>query len=252
MVELEVVSLMQQELQDVNPMEVELEELNPAMEELEVSQDMEEDEDEGGLRRRRRRRSTTSECVQFRVWEKQNNQDEVHHHHHHHSHDGFKGCSRAASTSGCDIHICRCCCSSGMIRNHQHHHGTGDHHNAAAELLARSFQLAVSAHDWVVAESLVPFFLADAHRLNDALCIALDSIWFLRYTQVFLHSPPPWHHVCAGSMRSEEFMKHKHDCNMHRSCDRRLIALQVHCNLLCVEVCTYVRLQIEQFLLQKD
>jgi hypothetical protein len=78
-----------------------------------------------------------------------------------------------------------------MIRNHQHHHGTGDHHNAAAELLARSFQLAVSAHDWVVAESLVQFFFADAHRLNDALCIALDSIWFLRYTQDFLHSPPP-------------------------------------------------------------
>ncbi|CAM6069763.1 unnamed protein product [Sphagnum tenellum] len=67
-----------------------------------------------------------------------------------------------------------------MIRNHQHHHDTGDHHNAAAELLARSFQLEVSAHDWVVAESLVPFFFADAHRLNDALCIALDSIWFLR------------------------------------------------------------------------
>jgi hypothetical protein len=87
-----------------------------------------------------------------------------------------------------------------MIRNHQHHHDTGDHHNAAAGLLARSFQLAVSAHDWVVAESLVPFFFADAHRLNDALCIALDSIWFLRYTQVFLHSPPPWHHVCAGKI----------------------------------------------------
>ncbi|CAK9222156.1 unnamed protein product [Sphagnum troendelagicum] len=70
-----------------------------------------------------------------------------------------------------------------MIRNHQHHHDTGDHHNAAAELLARSVQLAVSAHDWVVAESLVPFFFADAHRLNDALCIALDSIWFLSTTQ---------------------------------------------------------------------
>ncbi|CAK9215628.1 unnamed protein product [Sphagnum troendelagicum] len=182
MVEVEVVSPMEQELQGVNPMEMELGELNPAMEELEVSQDMEEDEDEGGMRRMRRR-STTSDCVQFRVWEKQNNQDEVHHHHHH-SHDGFKGCSRAASTSGCDIHICRCCCcSSGMIRNHQHHHDTGDHHNAAAELLARSFQLAVSAHDWVVAESLVPFFFADAHRLNDALCIALDSIWFLSTTQ---------------------------------------------------------------------
>lgn len=45
--------------------------------------------------------------------------------------------------------------------------------------LGRSFQLAVSAHDWALAESFIP--LADLQRLNDGLCIALDSIWFLRY-----------------------------------------------------------------------
>lgn len=44
--------------------------------------------------------------------------------------------------------------------------------------LGRSFQMAVSVHDWTLAESLVP--LADPQRLNDGLCIALDSIWFLR------------------------------------------------------------------------
>ena len=44
--------------------------------------------------------------------------------------------------------------------------------------LGRSFQMAVSVHDWALAESIVP--LADPQRLNDGLCIALDSIWFLR------------------------------------------------------------------------
>lgn len=44
--------------------------------------------------------------------------------------------------------------------------------------LGKSFQMAVSAHDWALAESYIP--LADPQRLNDGLCIALDSIWFLR------------------------------------------------------------------------
>ncbi|EHA8586694.1 ankyrin repeat protein SKIP35 [Cocos nucifera] len=43
--------------------------------------------------------------------------------------------------------------------------------------LGRLFQGAVSSHDWELAESLI--LLADPHTLNDALCIALDSIWFL-------------------------------------------------------------------------
>ncbi|CAK9866926.1 unnamed protein product [Sphagnum jensenii] len=47
--------------------------------------------------------------------------------------------------------------------------------------IGRSFQLAVSSHDWVLAESFIP--LADSQRLNDGLCIALDSIWFLSTTQ---------------------------------------------------------------------
>lgn len=47
--------------------------------------------------------------------------------------------------------------------------------------LGRSFQLAVSAHDWLLAESFIP--LADSQRLNDGLCIALDSVWFLSTTQ---------------------------------------------------------------------
>eukprot|EP00249_Psilotum_nudum_P024288 c29144_g1_i2 orf=413-2317(-) len=43
--------------------------------------------------------------------------------------------------------------------------------------LGRAFQLAVSAHDWALAESFIP--LADTQRLNDGLCVALDSVWFL-------------------------------------------------------------------------
>ncbi|XP_073048694.1 ankyrin repeat protein SKIP35-like [Primulina eburnea] len=43
--------------------------------------------------------------------------------------------------------------------------------------LGRLFQGAVSAHDWELAESLI--LLADFQTLNDALCISLDSIWFL-------------------------------------------------------------------------
>nr|XP_043609219.1 ankyrin repeat protein SKIP35-like [Erigeron canadensis]XP_043609220.1 ankyrin repeat protein SKIP35-like [Erigeron canadensis] len=43
--------------------------------------------------------------------------------------------------------------------------------------LGRLFQGAVSSHDWELAESLIS--LADPQTLNDALCISLDSIWFL-------------------------------------------------------------------------
>ncbi|KAL3352446.1 hypothetical protein AABB24_020449 [Solanum stoloniferum] len=43
--------------------------------------------------------------------------------------------------------------------------------------LGRLFQGAVSDHDWELAESLI--LLADPQTLNDALCIGLDSIWFL-------------------------------------------------------------------------
>ncbi|XP_051118261.1 ankyrin repeat protein SKIP35-like [Andrographis paniculata] len=43
--------------------------------------------------------------------------------------------------------------------------------------LGRLFQGAVSSHDWELAESLI--LLADPQTLNDALCISLDSIWFL-------------------------------------------------------------------------
>ncbi|GAA0186603.1 hypothetical protein LIER_33891 [Lithospermum erythrorhizon] len=41
----------------------------------------------------------------------------------------------------------------------------------------RLFQGAVSSHDWDLAESLI--LMADPQTLNDALCISLDSIWFL-------------------------------------------------------------------------
>jgi hypothetical protein len=43
--------------------------------------------------------------------------------------------------------------------------------------LCRSFQLAVSSHDWESAEGLVG--MADAQGLNDVLCVAVDAIWFL-------------------------------------------------------------------------
>lgn len=47
--------------------------------------------------------------------------------------------------------------------------------------LGRQFQLAVSTHDWLLAESYIP--MADGPRLNDGLCIALDSVWFLSTTE---------------------------------------------------------------------
>ncbi|KAF5466175.1 hypothetical protein F2P56_016125 [Juglans regia] len=50
--------------------------------------------------------------------------------------------------------------------------------------LGRLFQGAASSHDWELAESLI--LLADPQTLNDALCITLDSIWFLS-TQQELH-----------------------------------------------------------------
>ncbi|KAL0359310.1 UNVERIFIED_CONTAM: Ankyrin repeat protein SKIP35 [Sesamum angustifolium] len=49
--------------------------------------------------------------------------------------------------------------------------------------LGRLFQGAVCSHDWELAESLI--FLADPQTLNDALCISLDSIWFLSTQQEF-------------------------------------------------------------------
>ncbi|XP_057499013.1 ankyrin repeat protein SKIP35-like [Actinidia eriantha] len=47
--------------------------------------------------------------------------------------------------------------------------------------LGRLFQGALSSHDWELAESLI--LLADPQTLNDALCISLDSVWFLRTQQ---------------------------------------------------------------------
>lgn len=50
--------------------------------------------------------------------------------------------------------------------------------------LGKLYQGAMSSHDWELAESLIS--LADPQTLNDALCITLDSIWFLS-TQQELH-----------------------------------------------------------------
>lgn len=47
--------------------------------------------------------------------------------------------------------------------------------------LGRLFQGAMSSHDWELAESLI--LLGDPLILNDALCISLDSIWFLSTKQ---------------------------------------------------------------------
>ena len=43
--------------------------------------------------------------------------------------------------------------------------------------LGRMFQAAVNSRDWELSERLI--LLADSQTLNDTLCIALDSIWFL-------------------------------------------------------------------------
>ena len=47
--------------------------------------------------------------------------------------------------------------------------------------MAQTFQSAVEARDWKIAESLIgsSSSLADVRRLNDGLCIVLDSVWFL-------------------------------------------------------------------------
>ncbi|XP_057957057.1 ankyrin repeat protein SKIP35-like [Malania oleifera] len=47
--------------------------------------------------------------------------------------------------------------------------------------LGRLFQGAVTSRDWELAENLIS--LADPQTLNDALCISLDSIWFLSTQQ---------------------------------------------------------------------
>ncbi|XP_073311979.1 ankyrin repeat protein SKIP35-like [Primulina huaijiensis] len=47
--------------------------------------------------------------------------------------------------------------------------------------LGRVFQGAVSSYNWELADSLI--LLADPQTLNDALCISLDSIWFLSTRQ---------------------------------------------------------------------
>ncbi|GAB2233341.1 hypothetical protein Droror1_Dr00002562 [Drosera rotundifolia] len=51
--------------------------------------------------------------------------------------------------------------------------------------LSRLFQDAVSSHSWDLAQSLI--VMADPYVLNDLLCIALDSIWFLS-TQTELYA----------------------------------------------------------------
>ncbi|CAL5199678.1 unnamed protein product [Lathyrus oleraceus] len=51
--------------------------------------------------------------------------------------------------------------------------------------LGRLLQTAVSSHNWDFAETLI--LLADPQILNDALCITLDSIWFLT-TELELHA----------------------------------------------------------------
>lgn len=57
-------------------------------------------------------------------------------------------------------------------------HGQGKKTNRQNRVeLGRAFQAAVSSRDLERAESLVVY--ADLQALNDALCIALDSIWFL-------------------------------------------------------------------------
>eukprot|EP00252_Welwitschia_mirabilis_P022823 TRINITY_DN6283_c0_g1_i2.p1 TRINITY_DN6283_c0_g1~~TRINITY_DN6283_c0_g1_i2.p1 ORF type:complete len:347 (+),score=58.43 TRINITY_DN6283_c0_g1_i2:1225-2265(+) len=70
---------------------------------------------------------------------------------------------------------------SGNVCSIGSHSKPGDDFKRNKAELGRNFQTAVSSHDWALAESLIP--LADTQRLNDALCIALDSIWFLSTQQ---------------------------------------------------------------------
>ncbi|KAJ8774720.1 hypothetical protein K2173_017166 [Erythroxylum novogranatense] len=85
-----------------------------------------------------------------------------------------------------------CDCSSKKLKSHMVgvETGTGRKETMGYEKrlsrqdrveLGRLFQGAVSSHDWDLAESLI--LLADPQTLNDALCITLDSIWFLSTQQ---------------------------------------------------------------------
>ncbi|KAF5452823.1 hypothetical protein F2P56_027788 [Juglans regia] len=85
-----------------------------------------------------------------------------------------------------------CCCSVKKLKSRiiATESGVGSHERLGQEKklsrqdrieLGRLFQDAVSSHDWELAESLI--FLADPQTLNDALCITLDSIWFLSTKQ---------------------------------------------------------------------
>ncbi|KAI4306363.1 hypothetical protein L6164_029646 [Bauhinia variegata] len=81
-----------------------------------------------------------------------------------------------------------CCCNARKLKSRVVTIDSGLGNNDKIEMekklskqdrieLGRLFQGAVSSHNWDRARSLI--LLADTQTLNDALCITLDSIWFL-------------------------------------------------------------------------
>lgn len=70
---------------------------------------------------------------------------------------------------------------SKLSHIHTHSHEIARPPRLERTELGRSFQQAVSAHQWGFAETLVPLF--DRQRLNDGLCVVLDSVWFLATQQ---------------------------------------------------------------------
>lgn len=91
---------------------------------------------------------------------------------------------RKDSTMSSTLHCCNTKKLKSRAATTDHELGSSDNIMLEKKLcrqdrieLGRSLQGAVSSHNWDLAESLI--LVADPQTLNDALCITLDSIWFL-------------------------------------------------------------------------
>ncbi|CDP19146.1 unnamed protein product [Coffea canephora] len=101
--------------------------------------------------------------------------------------EGSEECCSCSCSCGCGAQKLRCRLAnsdSGLAKNDRLR---GQDKKLCREdrlELGRLFQGAVSTRDWELADNLI--VLADPQALNDTLCIALDSVWFLS-TQQELH-----------------------------------------------------------------
>ncbi|KAM6586178.1 hypothetical protein CsatB_013180 [Cannabis sativa] len=92
--------------------------------------------------------------------------------------------SRLNSGSGCNCNATKLKSTSVAVRERDYFQSGHPKKKLTRQErveLGLLFQGAVSSYDWDLAQSLIS--LADPQALNDALCITLDSIWFLTTQQ---------------------------------------------------------------------